>query len=114
MSLLEPRLSDLRSGFGGYSLNSSVNLPTVPFLPLWHPPPPGPAVSWCTIPNCPCALSRSHLLSELYDYSSVNPYLWSSWYLKAGEYIFFSSLFVSIKKLDGCQKNLYSVDGDVK
>lgn len=85
MSLLEPRLSDLRSGFGGYSLNSSVNLPTVPFLPLWHPPPPGPAVSWCTIPNCPCALSRSHLLSELYDYSSVNPYLWSSWYLKAAQ-----------------------------
>lgn len=84
MSLIEPRLSDLRSGFGGYNLGTGVGVPAVPLLPLWHPPPPGPPFSWCTIPHCPCTLSRSHLLSELYDYSS-NPYLWSSWYLKAAQ-----------------------------
>lgn len=96
MSLIEPRLSDLRSGFGGYNFGSSVSLPSVPLLPLWHQPPPAPPFSWCTIPNCPCAFSRSHLLSELYDYSA-HPYLWSLWYLKAGDFLSIYLFFWLVK-----------------
>lgn len=87
MSLLEPRLSDLRAGFGGFAFSGGAGLPTSPLqLPLWRPP-PGPPLSWCTIPNCQCvmSLSRSNILSEMYEYSALNPYAWSSWYLKAAQ-----------------------------
>lgn len=91
MSLIEPRLNDLRNGFGSYGLSSSMNgLSSSSMLPLWRPT-PGAPVSWCTIPSCPCAMSipRSYLslAADLYDYPGYlanSSYSWSSWYLKAG------------------------------
>ena len=86
---MEPRLSDLRSGFGSYGLGANMSgLASNSVLPLWRPAHPGTPVSWCTIPSCPCAmsLSRSYLsLAEFYDYPGYSSYSWSSWYLKAGK-----------------------------
>ncbi|WAR25461.1 VGLL4-like protein [Mya arenaria] len=91
MSLLEPRLADLRAGFGGYSFGGPgiSGLPPSPLLPLWRAPPPGPPVSLCTIPSCQCALSvsRSYLSApDLYDYPAYSAYSAAySWYLKSAQ-----------------------------
>jgi len=99
MSLLEPRFSDLRAGFGGYGFSSPghAGLPPSPLLPLWQAPPRGPPVSMCTIPSCPCALSvpRLHFSTpDMYDYPPYYPLY--SWYLKSGDSRFFYSTTVLI------------------
>lgn len=91
MSLIEPRLNDLRSGFRGYGTSvSATGLASSSMLPLW-PPPLVPPASWCTIPSCQCAMSisRSYMsLTDFYDYPGYSSYTsWSSWYLKAGKEI---------------------------
>ena len=81
MSLLEPRLTDLRAGFNGYGFSGSLSVPSPNVMPLWRPT-AGPPVSWCTIPNCSCSLplsARPYFLSDLYKYSYS--YGWP-WYLK--------------------------------
>lgn len=87
MSLLEPRLGDLRAGFGGLGFSSGLSLPSSQIMPLWRPQ--LPPATWCSIPSCPCAISRplmsrSYLMSDLYDYPPY-PYPWSAWYLKAAQ-----------------------------
>lgn len=105
MSLMEPRISDLRNGFGGYGLNASMSgLAPNSVLPLWRPH-PGTPVSWCTIPSCPCAMSisRSYLsLAELYDYPTYSSYSWSAWYLKAGNYTMFWDVSTLEKMMASC------------
>ena len=87
MSVIEPHLSDLRGGFGGYGFTSRVGLGSGPMLPLWRPT-PTPAVSYCTSPTCPCSLPRPYIMSDLYDYPPGFSYSWAAWYYKTGNYQF--------------------------
>ncbi|XP_052213719.1 uncharacterized protein LOC127832344 isoform X3 [Dreissena polymorpha] len=90
MSVLEPRMSDLRSGFGGMGFGlgtpGASGVSPMPLFPMWRPA-PGPPAGLCTIPSCPCMISMSRpyfsSMPDLYDYASYSAYY--AWCLKSAQ-----------------------------